>query len=103
MSDSKYTSDSFDAASAEEQSHQLKLSIDLLSVRNCSISANLFAAYQLKLKEVHTFQSNPPTPVGTGTQDRELKNCFASYTFAATKAQLFSMLNDNDLAVRLIH
>ena len=28
-----------------------------------TMALNLFVAYQLQLKEVHTFQSTPPTPV----------------------------------------
>ena len=55
-------SDSFEAQSiksgaarggAEEQAHQLKLSVDLLSVRNMAVAANVFTAYQITLKEVH--------------------------------------------------
>jgi hypothetical protein len=35
--------------------HGLKLSIDLLSVRNMTMAANIIVAYEIKLKEVHSF------------------------------------------------
>jgi hypothetical protein len=40
--------------------HSLKLSIDLLSVRNMTMAANVIVAYEIKLKEVHSFQSSMP-------------------------------------------
>ena len=58
------------AGDRQNQAHQLKLSIDLLSVRNMTMSANLFAVYQLKLKEVHQYQSSPPTAVGQVPEQR---------------------------------
>ena len=42
-------------ANEENEAHHLKLSIDLLSVRNMTMAANLFLAYSLKLREVHQF------------------------------------------------
>lgn len=66
--------------------HKLKLSIDLLSVRNMSMAANVYLSYQLHLNEVHSFQSSPPTPVGQSKgQDVKLANTFASYEFSASK------------------
>jgi len=112
MSRSDQYSDDFDQSSGSQAkgqgndkgSHQLKLSIDLLSVRNMQMAANLFAVYSLKLKEVHQYQSNPPTPVGqTLMQDTELKNCFASFDFAANKSELSSILSENVLTVKLFH
>ena len=47
--------------------HKLKLSVDILSVRNFSTAANVFVSYQLQLKDMHQFQSSPPTAV---TQNR---------------------------------
>ena len=44
-------------ASNSNLPHSLKLSIDLLSVKNMQVAANIIMAYQLKLREVHTFQS----------------------------------------------
>ena len=35
--------------------HKLKLSIDLYSVRNMSMAANVYLTYQLQLNEVHSF------------------------------------------------
>ena len=52
-------SNSFDKESNNSQKsdastlHKLKLSIDLLSVRNMSIAANIYLSYQLHLTEVH--------------------------------------------------
>lgn len=84
--------------------HNLKLSIDLLSVRNMTMAANLFLAYNLELREVQSFQSQPPTAVSTTKGvDFKLTNTFASYEFQATKSQLFSILSQKELRVRAIH
>lgn len=40
--------------------HKLKLSIDLVSVRNMTTAANVIVAYEIKLKEVHSFSSSMP-------------------------------------------
>ena len=40
--------------------HKLKLSIDLVSVRNMTMAANVIVAYEIKLKEVHSFSSSMP-------------------------------------------
>jgi len=66
-----YEADSFDRVSDSSngrqndasQPHNLKLSVDLNSVRNMTVAANVFLTYQLHLTEVHTFQSSPPTAV----------------------------------------
>ena len=63
---SDYENDSFENRSnrsAGEASHALKLSVDLMSVRNMSVAANVFATYQIQLDTKHTFASKPPTPV----------------------------------------
>ena len=36
-------------------------------------------------------------------QDTELKNCFASFDFAANKSELSSILSENVLTVKLFH
>ena len=59
------------------QPHNLKLSVDLNSVRNMTVAANVFLTYQLHLMEVHTFQSSPPTAVSQSRgQDTKLANAF---------------------------
>lgn len=88
--------------------HKLKLSIDLASVRNMNTAANVIVAYEIKLKEVHSFSSSMPEknynvqqpPVAVSAQkgiDTQLANTFASYDFQATKSQLFSILNEGNL------
>jgi hypothetical protein len=73
---SDYSKDSFESNSNNQKGgtemHKLKLSVDLLSVRNMTIAANIFVAYQLQLKEVHSFQSQPPTAVTQKGQDTNL-------------------------------
>ena len=84
-----YEDDSFEKGShnsgrtnSANEEHNLKLSIDLLSVRNMTMACNLFMGYQLELKQVHTFQSKPPTTVNTSKGlDFKLDNTFASYEF----------------------
>ena len=69
-----------------------------------SIAANISVAYNLNLKETHSFSSSPPTPVSQNmNQDTNLTNTFASYDFLATKQQLFSILSERTLSVSFIH
>ena len=73
-------SDNYEDASFENDSnksksngvHHLKLSIDLMSVRNMAVAASVFVSYSLELTDTQTFQSQPPTPVSTGNQDTKL-------------------------------
>jgi centrosomal protein CEP120 len=62
---SEYSQESFESnnKSGGPEVHKLKLSIDLLSVRNFSTAANVFVTYELQLKETHSFQSSPPTAI----------------------------------------
>ena len=51
-------SESFENASNKSDqnaTHSLKLSIDLMSVRNMVTSANIFATYQIQLDQKHNF------------------------------------------------
>ena len=104
-------SESFEQASGKASDkaggnapHGLKLSIDLLSVKNMQVAANVVIAYQLRLRETHSFQSSPPTSVGQNQmQDTELRNCFSSYDFHATKDELAQILNQNTLHVKVLH
>lgn len=65
-------SDNYEDASFENDSnkssqmHNLKLSIDLMSVRNMAVAANVFVSYQLELTDSQNFQSQPPTAVPAG-------------------------------------
>ena len=105
MSDN-YENESFEKSSNKSDAnaaHSLKLSIDLLSVRNLQAAANLVASYQLQLNELHSFQSSPPTPVNQGGADTQLQNGFASFEFLASKQQLFSILSERSLTVALTH
>lgn len=89
---------------SKEQTHGLKLSIDLLSVKNLQVAANIVLSYQLNLRDTHSFQSQPATPVGQNQQsDTELKNCFCSYDFQATKQELASILQNNALHIKVMH
>ena len=48
---------------SDEKKHQLRLSIDLLSVKDFKLSANVSVEYTLNLIKSHAFKSNPPSPV----------------------------------------
>lgn len=102
---SEYEDASFenDSNKSKASMHCLKLSIDLLSVKNVANAANVFAQYQLDLTDKHSFMSQPPTPVQTGAQETRLQNGFAAFDFVATKQQLFQILNDRSVTVRLFH
>lgn len=63
-----------------EKKHLLKFSIDILSVKDLKVSANLIVQYTMKLLQTHSFKSSPPTPVSQNSEAK-LQNSFASYEF----------------------
>lgn len=54
-------SDGYDEASFEadsnksSQMHNLKLSIDMMSVRNMAVAGNIFVSYQVELTDAQNF------------------------------------------------
>lgn len=68
------------------------------------VAANIVVAYQLKLQETHSFQSQPATSVGQNQfQDTELRNCFCSYDFQATKDELAAIISQNTVQIKVLH
>ena len=59
---SEYEQNSNKSGAGDDQNapHKLKLSIDLASVRNMTTAANIIVAYEIKLKEMHSFSSSMP-------------------------------------------
>lgn len=89
--------------SPEEQHHKLKLSIDLLSVKDMLAASNVICAYQLKLSSgLQVFRSEVATPAGQSVEVK-LQKGFCSFEFAASKTQLFSILSSNNLSVKVFH
>ena len=67
------------AGSAEDTQHALKLSIDILSVKDLKMAANLMCGYTIKLSSgAHSFRTETPTPVAQATEAR-IEKGFASY------------------------
>ena len=86
-----------------EQHHKLKLSVDLLSVKDLQVSANLVCNYSLKLSSgMHTFRTEAPTPVSQASESK-LQKAFASFEFAASKSELFAVLAGNNFKIKLSH
>lgn len=90
--------------SADEQvNHSLKLSIDLLSVKDLNVAANVTCSYQIKLSSgSHSFKTDQPTAVGQSGETKLLLG-FASYEFQASKSQLFALLAGNNFKISLHH
>lgn len=97
---SEYEDDHFEADT--DQKHLLRLSIDLFSVKDMKVSANLCLSYTINLNKTHTFKSSPPTAVNQG-QEVKLANAFATYEFQATKTELYNYLNDAVMMVNVVH
>lgn len=83
---SDYEDDQFEKEepSGAESKHLLRLSIDLLSVKDLKMSANVTVSYTINLNKTHAFESSPPTPANQ-SQEVKLSNAFATYEFQATK------------------
>jgi hypothetical protein len=101
---SDYYSESFENNSNQSNAmHNIKLSIDLMSVRNMAVAANAFVSYQIDLTDAQNFQSQPPTAVPAGNQETKLNNGFAQYEFSASKSQLMDILKEKNFNIHLIH
>lgn len=98
---SEYEDDHFEADS--EPKHLLRLSIDLLSIKDLKLSANVSVGYTVNLNKTHTFKSSPSTPLNSGGNETKLANAFAAYEFQATKHELYGYLNDAVMAVQVMH
>ena len=52
---------------SDEQVHAMKLSIDVISTKDFTLSANILVKYNLKLAQLtHSFKSAQPTAVKQG-------------------------------------
>ena len=72
---------------SDEQVHAMKLSIDVISTKDLTLSANILVKYNLSLgnQQTHSFKSPQPTAVKQGNGVTELAKNFASYEFGASK------------------
>ena len=109
---SDYENDKFSEESGEASAdalYNLKLSVDLRSVKNMKVAANAYVQFSLNLgsgqgskQQFHQFKSDQPTAIGQGTSETKLESSFASYEFQANKAALGTILNRNELIVSLV-
>jgi len=83
---------------SDEQVHAMKLSVDVISTKDFTLSANILVKYSLALvsAQTHSFRSSQPTAVKAGKQATELAKNFASYEFGASKSQLYNILAGNE-------
>ena len=114
---SNYSQDKFSddgsVDSGVEQSFKLKLSVDVLSVKNLQMSANLQTKLNLNLQASglknntslinHSFAAKEATPVNQGAHETKLADSFASYEFVATKSELGAILTNCEVDVSLVH
>ena len=96
---SSYSQDKLSGDSSSEQAadlpYQLKLSVDILSVRNLTVSANVVAKYSVNLQTsgcrsnkslvMHSFAAKEATAVNSGAHDTKLADSFTSFEFSANK------------------
>jgi chromosome segregation ATPase len=112
---SSYSQDKFSAESSSDASdlpYQLKLSVDILSVKNLTVSANVFAKFSLNLQASgcrsnktlvqHIFAAKEPTAVNSGGHDTKLTDSFASFEFVANKQELGAILSRCEVDVSIV-
>lgn len=100
---SNYSQDKFSGLESASESHldvsyQLKLSVDVLSVKNFTTSANVVPKYTLNLQACgsrqnktlvqHNFAAKEATAVNQGPQETKLSDGFSSFEFTANKQEL---------------
>jgi hypothetical protein len=74
------------AENDEQANHKLKLSIDLLAIKDLNMAANITCNYQLKLTSGgHSFKTDTATPVAQSAETKLLSG-FASFEFSASKS-----------------
>lgn len=93
--------------------YQLKLSVDVLSVKNLTLSANVIAKGSVNLQASgaktnrtlvhHSFAAKEPTAVNQGSHETKLLDSFASFEFVANKQELGLILSRCELEVSLLH
>lgn len=109
---SNYSSDRFEAAGddkpaagvSDAQTYKLKLSIDLKSVKNFKVAANMVSQFSVNLGEsvYHQFKSAQATSVPQNQPaETALHDTFAAYDFLANKGQLGAILGRNSISVAL--
>jgi len=114
---SSYSQDKFSAESSSEAvgdlPFQLKLSVDILSVKNLSVSAQVVAKYSVNLQAsgcranktlvLHSFTSKETTAVNSGAHDTKLADSFASFEFVANKQELGAVLGKCEVDLAIVH
>jgi hypothetical protein len=112
---SDYSGDQFDQESARggdqvpaNTVYNLKLSVDVRSVKNLKVAGSITTKYSLNLSaenskaQFHQFTSSKATPVRQQSQsETKLEDTFSSYEFLANKAQLGAILGRNEVSVTL--
>ena len=105
---SNYSEDQFEGASqgsnSAETVHHLKFTVDLLSVKDFKVAANLLLSYQINLHKTHSFKSSGNgTAIKAGAAEQKLTNSFASFEFRASKSQLLQIFGRNVMTVNVLH
>lgn len=114
---SSYSQDKFSAESSSDQPgdlpYQLKLSVDILSVKNLQLSANVIAKYSVNLQAsgcrtnkslvLHSYAAKEATAVNSGAHDTKLADSFASFEFVANKQELGAVLSKCEVDVAIVH
>jgi len=94
-----------DQGDASGDSHKMRFSIDIHSIKEHNFKGLLFAKYgALPSLGIKSFMSRPATPVTTTNVETKFgPSSFTSYEFTCTKGRLYPMLNEAKLEVEIWH
>jgi len=94
-----------DFGDATGDSHKMRFSIDIHSIKEHNFKGLLFAKYgALPALGIKSFMSRPATPVTTTNVETKFgPSSFTTYEFTCTKGRLYPMLNDAKLEVEIWH
>ncbi len=109
----KLSEGAYSIETISELPYQLKLSVDILSVKNFTLSANVLTKFNINLQAAgaknnrtlvhHNFAAKDATPVNQGAHDTKIQDSFASFEFVATKSELGSILHKCDVDITIVH
>jgi len=83
-----------------EEVHSMRLSIEIPTIKDMQFQANIGLSYTLPLLGDKNFSTTQPTNISKSGQAL-LKGTFSSYSFEATKSELYSALSTTDLIINI--
>lgn len=89
----------------KEETHSLRISIDVHAVKELPFQANIYVQYKINLKKIlnaHAFKSHPPVTTQK-LGETSITNGFSSYEFKANKSILYPVLTESILPIEVYH